>query len=116
MHHRGRHAAKGLFMLAALAALGAVVMWLWNTVMPGLFAGSQQIDYWRALGLLVLCRILFGGFRGYGGWQGRQRWQQWQAMTQEEREQLRMQRGFGRCRPGNPGNTGNAGNPGKEQA
>jgi hypothetical protein len=33
--------------------------------------GAITIDYWRALGLLILCRILFGGFRGrgHGSWQ-----------------------------------------------
>lgn len=99
IHHKAKHAAKGVFMLLALAALGGAVMCLWNAVMPGLFAGSQQIGYWRALGLLLLCRILFGGFRGYGGWQGRQHWQKWQAMTPEEREQFHLQRRFGQCRP-----------------
>jgi hypothetical protein len=46
--------------------------------------------------LLVLSRILFGGFRGHGGWRGRmhghrhghERWAKWQAMTPEEREQF----------------------------
>jgi len=35
--------------------------------------------------LLVLSRILFGGFRGHGRWHGRRHWQKWQAMTEEER-------------------------------
>lgn len=89
-------------VLAGIAILAAVVMLLWNSVMPGLFAGSAQIaqiDYWRALGLLVLCRILFGGSRGrrgYGG--GGARWQAWQAMTPEEREQFRSSRASF-CRP-----------------
>lgn len=83
---------KLLMMLAVAAVLGAAVMVLWNLVMPGLFAGSRPIDYWHALGLLVLSRILFGGFRGHGGWHGRRRWQKWQAMTVEEREQFRKDR------------------------
>lgn len=91
--------------LAAIAALGGIVMALWNVVIPGLLAGAQAIDYPHALGLLVLCRILFGGFRGYGGW--RSGWHghrfghrfghrsggrcgpDWHAMTPEEREQFR---------------------------
>lgn len=100
MHHKAKYAAaKAVFVLVALAVLGGAVMWLWNAIVPGLFAGGQQIDYWRALGLLLLCRILFGGFRGYGGWHGRHQWQKWQAMTAEEREQLHMQR-FGHGKPG----------------
>jgi hypothetical protein len=89
-------------VLAAIGVLAVIVMVLWNWVMPGLFAGSAQtaqIDYWHALGLLVLCRILFGGFRGrHGGGPGRARWQAWQAMTPEEREQFRSSRA-GFCRP-----------------
>ncbi|OEZ60620.1 hypothetical protein [Duganella sp. HH105] len=87
-------------VLAGVALLGWVVMLLWNWVMPGLFTGSLQIDYWRALGLLVLCRILFGGFHGRHGHRhgGRERWQRWQAMTPEERAQFHKDRqGF--CRP-----------------
>jgi hypothetical protein len=75
--------------LAAAAALGWVVMMLWNAVVPEVFVGGRLIDYWHALGLLVLCRVLFGGFRGRGGWRG---WhgRRWEAMTPEEREQLRQ--------------------------
>jgi len=87
-------------VLAGVALLGWVVMLLWNWVMPGLFTGSLQIDYWRALGLLVLCRILFGGFHGRHGHRhgGRERWQRWQAMTPEERAQFHKDR-HGFCRP-----------------
>lgn len=86
--------------LAALALLAWIVMLLWNWVMPGLFIGAApiaQLDYARALGLLILCRILFGGLRGRHGGHGRQRWLRWQAMTPEEREQFRQTR-MGRCR------------------
>jgi hypothetical protein len=49
-------------------------------------------DYAHALGLLVLCRILFGGFRGRkGGW-GRGSRGRWAAMTAAEREQMLKQR------------------------
>jgi hypothetical protein len=75
-------------ILAAIAVLGLAVMVLWNHVVPGLFPGSRALDYPHALGLLVLCRILFGGFRGRGGWRGRRHWDKWAAMTPEEREQI----------------------------
>lgn len=84
--------AKVLFMLAAVAALGGAVMLLWNLVLPGLFSGSLPIDYWRALGLLALCRILFGGFRGHGAMRGRGRWRRWQAMSDDERAQCMQRR------------------------
>jgi hypothetical protein len=78
----------GLLLVAA-PVLGWVVMLLWNAVIPVVFANGRLIDYWHALGLLVLCRILFGGFRGRGGWRGRH-WGRWEAMTPEEREHLRQ--------------------------
>ncbi|MGV7211338.1 hypothetical protein ACLB1G_26160 [Oxalobacteraceae bacterium A2-2] len=81
--------------LAAIAILGAIVMQLWNWVVPALFAGASPLDYWRALGLLVLCRILFGGFKGRGGHRD---WQRWNALTPEEREQFRS-RWRGRFHP-----------------
>jgi hypothetical protein len=45
------------------AAAGAVML-LWNALLPDLFHAGF-ITYWQALGLLVLCRILFG-FGGFG--------------------------------------------------
>jgi hypothetical protein len=84
-----------VLFLGAAAVLGWVVMLLWNAVVPVVLVGGRVIDYWHALGLLVLCRILFGGIRGRGGWHGR-RWRRWEAMTPEEREQLR-QSYAGRC-------------------
>jgi hypothetical protein len=47
---------------------GEVVMHLWNWLLPMLF-GWRMITFWQAVGLLALCRILFGhhGWRGGGG-------------------------------------------------
>ncbi len=75
MRSKAGYAAKAVLVLVAAAALAGVVMLLWNAVMPAVLAGARVMDYWQALGLLVLCRILFGGFRGGGGWHGtRKRW------------------------------------------
>jgi hypothetical protein len=88
----------------AVAALGAVVMLLWNWLMPELF-GWRAIDFWQALGLLVLSKILLGALRG-GGLGYRLHWrarmmERWAQMTEEEREQFRagMQRRCGRSEP-----------------
>jgi len=90
MRHKARLLIRSLFFIVALAALGGIVMLLWNAVVPGLFGIALPIDYLHAVGLLVLSRILFGGFRGHGGWRGHrhEQWKKWQAMTPEEREQL----------------------------
>lgn len=69
---------------------GEIVMHLWNWLLPGLF-GWHQLTFWQALGLLILCRILFGGFGGHGGrGRSRRQWgERWERMTPEEREKFR---------------------------
>jgi len=56
-------AILGIVLFTAIG--GGVVMLLWNWLAPALF-GLRLITFWQALGLLALCRILFGGF-GLGG-------------------------------------------------
>jgi len=87
-----------LFASLAAAAFSFVVMSLWNVLMPTIFA-IRAISFWQALGLLVLCKILFGGFRPYSGgarWRGRMM-ERFAQMTPEEREKFRqgMRRGCG---------------------
>ncbi|MGZ4840855.1 MAG: hypothetical protein ACXV5J_03860 [Candidatus Angelobacter sp.] len=81
---------------------GEIVMHLWNWLLPSLF-GWRQLTFWQALGILVLCRILFGGFGGHrsGRSNVRRRVQErmderWERMTPEERERFR-QSWRGRC-------------------
>lgn len=89
MKYKVWRVGKPLIILAAVAALGWMVMLLWNAVMPGVFGSVHSIDYWHAVGLLLLSRILFGGFRGGGGWRRHRHWRRWEAMTPAEREQLK---------------------------
>jgi hypothetical protein len=81
-----------LVAVAAILVFGFVVMSLWNWLMPSLF-GWSVINLWQALGLLVLCRILFGGFRGRPAghmyWR-RRMMERWEQMTPEEREKFRQ--------------------------
>jgi len=61
--------------------------------------GLRTITLWQALGILILSKILFGGFRGrpgYGGPWRRRMSERWQRMTPEEREKFR-QGMFSRC-------------------
>lgn len=57
-------ALLGMTVFVALG--GGVVMVLWNWLLPSLF-GWPALTFWKALGLLALCRILFGGFGMRGG-------------------------------------------------
>ena len=106
-HMRGRGKA-GLFPLigAALAlGLGAIVMLLWNWILPDLLS-VRRINYWQSVGLLVLCRILFGNFgrggmgRGRDGMhdRGRIMREKWMNMSPDERSKFR-QEWKDRCRP-----------------
>ena len=45
--------------------IGLVVMKLWNAILPPVI-GLYEITYWQAVGILILSRILFGGFSGGG--------------------------------------------------
>lgn len=89
----------GLFGIIAVTVVSFVVMSLWNALMPGIFA-VRTISFWQALGLLLLSKLLFGGFRPYPGkgarWRGRML-ERWEQMTPEEREKFKkgMRRGCG---------------------
>ena len=45
----------------AIALVGWITMLLWNWLVPELFNGPS-LNYWQALGLLTLSKILFWGF------------------------------------------------------
>lgn len=78
------------FAAIAAAVFGGIVMQLWNWLIPDLF-GGHAIGFWQALGLIVLSKILFGGFRGGPGfgrhWRGRMA-ERWERMTPEQREKF----------------------------
>ncbi len=82
-------AIVGIVLFCAVG--GAAVRLLWNGLLPPLF-GWHQVTFWQALGLLALCRILFGG----SGWHRsgrshlrRRMAERWEQMTPEERERFR---------------------------
>jgi hypothetical protein len=83
-------------MVIFIAIGGEVIRLLWNWLLPTLF-GWRQITFWQAVGLLALCRILFGGLgiRGSGRSSMRRRMEErmderWERMTPEEREKCRQ--------------------------
>lgn len=85
-----------IFFLLMGIAMTAVVMVLWNWLLPTLF-GLTIITFWQALGILVLSKILFGGSWGkrghccHGGHGGHYAWKEkfkskWQNMPEEDRK------------------------------
>jgi hypothetical protein len=84
--------------IIGIFAFGSIVMLLWNALMPDIFH-LRQITFWQALGLLVLAKIFFSGFRGGP----RARWKRdslkegWAKMTPEQQERFSQEWGR-RCR------------------
>ena len=87
----------------AVAVFGFVVMSLWNWLAPALF-GLRSITFWQALGLLILSKILFGGFHGrpHGGHWERRMSARWEQMSPEEREKFRQDMRSRWCGSGAP--------------
>jgi hypothetical protein len=83
-----------LLAIVAVLVFSGVVMLLWNNVLAQV-TNVSTITFVQALGILVLSKILFGGFRG--GWGGRRYYwkqrmtQKWNNMTPEEREKFKQE-------------------------
>jgi len=92
-----------VIIIAGLFLLGFVVMLLWNFIFPHALH-AERINYWQAVGLLVLCRILFFRFRTRRNsrpsmWRGDPQWRQkWMQMNDEERAKFREE-WRKRCQP-----------------
>ena len=85
-----------LVVIAAIFIMGAVVMYLWNAIIPHVFTSVGSLSYCQAIGILILSKILFGGFRkgggSHGGWRrdrGRQWKEKWMSMSEEERAKFK---------------------------
>src|SRR5262249_39420672 len=86
------YAPLGVVGVAVLVAIGGLIRrHLWDGVLPGLF-GWRRIGFGQALGLLLLCRIFFGGLGVHGPGRAKRRRRfaaYWESLTPEERERLR---------------------------
>ena len=80
--------------ILAIAVFGGIVMFLWNNVLA-VVLNISTISFIQALGILLLAKILFGGFAG-GRYRGNPYWrtrirEKWAAMTPEEKEKFKEQ-------------------------
>ena len=95
MHGARRAAAFLVIAPLCIALFGYVTMELWNHLIPAIFH-LATISFWQALGLVILSKILFGGFPGRrGGARGAKarRWKmhmrdRWDKLSPEERERF----------------------------
>ena len=51
------------FVISAMGLCIWFFQWLWNILLPEIL-GVKAISYWQAFGILLLSKILFGGFNG----------------------------------------------------
>jgi len=83
-------AILGMLLFAFIG--GELVKLLWNWLLPPLF-GWNQVTFWQALGMLALCRILFGGLGLHSSARSgvrRRMSERCESMTPEERERFRQ--------------------------
>lgn len=105
-NHRKKLFLIPLCIAAVLFGLSLAVMLLWNNLLPQILHVGT-ITYWQAMGIFVLCKILFGFGPGKGGgapWMRRKQMmaERMQGMSNEDRErfkeQLKARCGWGKSR------------------
>ena len=79
-------------MLAMILGFSIIIMVLWNLLVPAIFR-LAFINFWQALGLFVLARLLFGGIGGRFMGMGMHSHhnairEKWMKMTPEERKEF----------------------------
>jgi hypothetical protein len=86
-----------LAVAAFLSLISFVVMNLWNCLLPGILHVGV-VTFWQAMGIFILCKILFGFGKGggpgrwYGGggqWMRQRMEEKFKTMTPEEREKFK---------------------------
>lgn len=101
-----------LFIFAVIVPLSFIIMALWNNILVAVLHVSV-INFWQALGLFALSRILFGGFPGKPAWAGHYRRRQqmeemrnkWFNLSPEEKKHFKEEwknRGCGKQMPVTP--------------
>jgi hypothetical protein len=102
---------------AFIAVFGAVVMVLWNALLPRI-AGLPSVNFWEASGILILARILFGGLGGAGIHHGHKNLfkEKWLHMNDEERKNFVTKfHGFRHCHGASAGEENRSGSPSTDQ-
>ena len=101
--YKGRFFFIPLGAAAFLSLISYVVMQLWNHLLPEILH-VNTIDFWQAMGLFVLCKILFG-FGGGGGKMGGAPWskgrmaERFKNMSPQEKEKFKEKMSKWKCGP-----------------
>ncbi len=102
--YKGRFVFIPLGAVAFLSLISFAVMQLWNSILPGILHATT-ISFWQAMGIFILCKILFGFGKG-GGRMGGPAWmrgrmqERLENMSEEERQLFKekMSRQMRDCR------------------
>jgi hypothetical protein len=86
---KGRYIFIPLGIIAFLSLISLIVMTLWNNLLPDIIHVGT-INFWQAMGIFILSKILFGfgggHRRGGGNWMNKCK-----SMTPEDREKFRAE-------------------------
>lgn len=95
---KGRFIFIPIAVAAFLSLVSFAVMQLWNNLLPAILHVTA-ITFWQAMGIFILCKILFGfghkGGRGWGNrggapWMRRKMEERFKSMTPEEKEKFKQ--------------------------
>jgi hypothetical protein len=97
--YKGRFIFIPIAVAAFLSIVSFAVMQLWNCLLPGIMHVTI-ITFWQAMGIFILCKILFGfghkgGGRGWGGrggapWMRGKMEERFKSMSPEEKEKFKQ--------------------------
>jgi hypothetical protein len=101
---KGRFVFIPLAIAAFVSLASFLVMQLWNNLLPDIFH-ITTITFWQAMGIFILCKILFGFGRGGGRgfrnapWMRHKMEERLKSMTPEQREKFRQKMQQHNCGP-----------------
>ncbi|MDB5119879.1 MAG: hypothetical protein JWN56_1097 [Sphingobacteriales bacterium] len=100
--YKGRFIFIPIAAISFLSLISYVVMQLWNHLLPEILH-VNTIDFWQAMGLFILCKILFG-FGGGGGkmgppWARGRMAERFKNMTPLEKEKFKEKMQRWKCGP-----------------
>ena len=101
---KGRFIFIPLGIAACLTLAGFAVMLLWNALLPDILF-VNTITFWQALGIFLLCKILFGFGRGGRcggggpGWMRHKMEEKFKHMTPEQKEAFKQKMRDRACGP-----------------
>jgi hypothetical protein len=105
--YKGRFIFLPIGVAAILSLVSYVVMQLWNNLLPGILHVGV-VTFWQAMGIFILCKILFGfgggkkgGFGGGGGpWMRHRMEEKLKHMSPDQQERFKTQMKNRFCGPG----------------